>query len=71
MALEAEDLIANAKNDLSQAITLLLARRNYYQDNERSTQYKETNCQILQLKTALNAIEQNILKPSSKVMVNQ
>tara|TARA_R100000664_G_scaffold5078_1_gene9874 strand:- start:731 stop:946 length:216 start_codon:yes stop_codon:yes gene_type:complete len=71
MALEAEDLIANAKNDLSQAIILLLARRNYYQDNKRSTQYKETNCQIMQLKTALNAIEQNILIPSSKLMVNQ
>ena len=59
MAIEAEDLIANAKSDLSQAMTLLLRRRCFYQDSKRPTKYRETNCQISQIREALNALDQN------------
>ena len=62
MALEAEDLIANAKSNLSQSIVLLLRRRSFYQDRKRPTQYRETNCQISQIREALNALDQNSQK---------
>lgn len=62
MAIEAEDLIANAKSDLSQAMKLLLTRRCFYQDKKRPTKYRETNCQISQLRTALKALDQNYEK---------
>ena len=59
MALEPEDLIANAKSDLSQAITLLLDRRNYYFDRKRFAKYRQTNCQISQLRTAIKTLDEN------------
>jgi len=59
MALEPEDLIANAKSDLSQAMTLLLRRRSFYQDRRRPTKYRETNCQISQIRTAIKNLDQN------------
>tara|TARA_Y100001937_G_C7095894_1_gene320053 strand:- start:1026 stop:1280 length:255 start_codon:yes stop_codon:yes gene_type:complete len=59
MALEPEDLIANAKSDLSQAIILLLKRRNYYFDRQRVSKYRETNCQISQIRTAIKNLDQN------------
>tara|TARA_Y100001963_G_C6643438_1_gene382148 strand:- start:90 stop:344 length:255 start_codon:yes stop_codon:yes gene_type:complete len=59
MALEPEDLIANAKSDLSQAIALLLKRRNHYFDRQRVSKYRETNCQISQIRTAIKNLDQN------------
>ena len=49
MAIEAEDLIANTKSDLSQAIVLLLRRRSFYKDLKKVAKYRETNCQISQI----------------------
>ena len=62
MAIEAEDLIANAKSDLSQSIVLLLRRRSFYKDLKKVAKYRETNCQISQIREALNALDQNSQK---------
>tara|TARA_E500000305_G_scaffold16914_1_gene12579 strand:+ start:300 stop:554 length:255 start_codon:yes stop_codon:yes gene_type:complete len=70
MAIEAEDLIANAKSDLSQSIVLLLRRRSFYKDVKRPSKYKETNVQIATLRKALNALDENskekVLPPKPK-----
>mgnify|MGYP003154162417 FL=1 len=62
MAIEAEDLIANAKSDLSQATVLLLRRRSFYKDNKRPSKYKETNVQIANIRKALYALDEDTSK---------
>ena len=70
MAIEAEDFIANAKSDLSQATVLLLRRRSFYKDNKRPSKYKETNVQIANIRKALYALDEDTSKtglpPKSK-----
>lgn len=59
MALEAEDLINNAKSDLSQAVALLLKRRNHYFERQQVAKYRQTNCQISEIRSALKALDEN------------
>ena len=70
MALEPEDLIANAKHDTSQAIRLLLARAKFYKDSKRSRKWSETNAQISRLRSAIKYLDpeptEEVLPPIPK-----